>query len=205
MLIASSQPYFSLYRPWAWTQEHVVATEGGHFILPASELEDLPYPPAVEVTHEADIKIIGFQKMEYHEQIGIYPPEGFTSWLILTEWEAPTDSLLANCNMWFSGSDGRRYYRTNSVFSGEMDENLHASTSCTPPGEAGPKHVWDTGEIVTEEPRPEQWRKLAPVAMPDGVQPTKLHFAWGQPHYVTIVLPEPAEFIDASSAGAAGE
>ncbi|WP_157731232.1 hypothetical protein [Corynebacterium glaucum] len=205
MLAASSQPYFSLYRPWALTKEHVVAAEGGHFSLPVGEWGLQDTQATTDLAHEAEIKILGFQEIVHNEQIGIYPPDGFTTWLVLMEWNAPSDSLLSRCGMWFTGSDGKDYPRSDFVFSSDVDENLQARESCTPPRAGGPKQDWDTGEVTTEEPRPEQWRKLAPIAMPNGVRPTELHFLWLKPHYVTIVLPEPAEFIDESSDGAAGE
>lgn len=203
MLAASSQPYFSLYRPWAWTQEQVVDAEGGHFSLPVAELPQLEEPVEVDLIHEADIKILGFQEIVHHEQIGIYPPEGFTNWLVLMEWNAPADSMLSRCSIWFTGSDGKEYSRSDFVYSGEMDENLKSMFSCTPPGEAGPQQDNYTGEVSTEEPRPEQWKKLVPIALPDGVKPEKLHIAWQQPHYVTIVLPEPEEFVEAPSSAPA--
>lgn len=171
--------------------------------MPVAELPQVENPVDVELIHEADVKILGFQEMVHHEQIGIYPPEGFTNWLILMEWSAPADSLLSRCSIWFTGSDGKEYSRSDAIYSGEMDENLKSLFSCTPPWEAGPQLDSFTGEVTTEEPRPEQWKKLVPIAMPDGVKPQQLHIAWQQPHYVTIVLPEPVEFVEAPSAAAA--
>lgn len=202
MLAASSQPYFSLYRPWAWTQEQVVDAQGGQFSLPVAELPNPENPVEVDLIHEADIKILGFQEIVHHEQIGIYPPEGFSNWLVLMEWSAPADSMLSRCSMWFTGSDGKEYHRADFVYSGDMDQNLKSVHSCTPPWEAGPQQDYYTGEVTTEEPRPDQWKKLIPIATPHGVRPEKLHIAWQEPHYLTIVLPEPEEFIEPPAAPA---
>lgn len=192
MLAASSQPYFSLYRPWAYTDEHVVkADESGHFDLPAEGNPD--------VRHQADIEVRGFQMVERGDpRIGIDAPEGFQTWVLLTKWSAPAESILAGCEMWVTGTDGKKYPLTDAVFEGPgLVDDLRMTYRCVPPREEGPRFNKAEKTVDPGSPRPEKWNKITPVAMPDGERPVKLHIAWGTPRYVTVVLPEPAEFIDA--------
>ena len=198
MIAASSQPYFGIYRPWSWTQEHTVEAEtAGSFSFPVYGYES--------AKHTADIEVLGFQEVEREEDIGLDAPDGFTIWAVLTEWKAPEDSVLSHCEMWFLGSDGKEYIRSDSIFGGVgINENLSANDSCTPPGETGPEVVAegaDFDDFVLEPgtPRPETWRKVVPIAMPDGVQPEKVYFGWNKPHYVALVLPEPKNYVDGAS------
>lgn len=190
MLAATAQPYFSLYRPWAWTNERQVGA-AGHFDLPPRE--------AVGATHAAHIEVAGFQLLDdaQEQHLDIHPPEGFGAWLIMTQWDAPAESVLAGCRMWVTGSDGRTYNLTDGVFGGAaLIDDLSQASACVPPREAGPRFDAVAGSVVEGDPRPAKWRKITPVAMPDGVQPTRLHIGWEEPRYVTVVLPEPANFVD---------
>lgn len=214
MLAAASQPYFSLYRPWAHTAEHVVeAGAPGHF--------DLPAEGAPDIRHQADIEVRGFQMVERGDpRIGIDAPDGFNTWVLLTKWSAPAESVLAGCDMWVTGTDGKKYPLTDAVFEGPgLVDDLRMTYRCVPPREEGPRLNQAEKTVEAGSARPEKWNKITPVAMPEGERPVKLHIAWGTPHYVTVVLPEPAEFIDvaesaparsapaapASAASAAGE
>ena len=204
MLAASSQPYFSLVRPWTWSQEQVIeAGSPGSFDLPIADFD--------AARHHADIEVLGFQSVEDESQIGLHAPEGFTIWAVLTQWDAPEESVLENCHMWVTGSDGKEYLRKDGLFGTPIDD-FSAMHACTPPGEAGP--VVRVDEIGSTEmhlepgdPRPGQWRKVTPLALPDGVRPEKLHIGWDVPHYATVELPEPKIYVDApadsSSAGSA--
>lgn len=139
--------------------------------------------------------------MEDESQIGLHAPEGFTIWAVLIQWNAPEESVLENCRMWVTGSDGKEYLRKDGLFGTPIDD-FSALHACTPPGEAGP--VVRVGEIGSTElhlepgdPRPGEWRKVTPLALPDGAQPEKLHFGWDFPHFVTVELPEPKVYVDA--------
>lgn len=195
MLAASSQPYFSLYKGWAWTEETVIPASGGHFDFSADRWEALPDAPEVTARHTADVSIIGFQEIEHNEDLGVEPPEGFKTWLIFMQWDAPTDAVLQRCRMWATGSDGIQYNRSSLVFTGGYDVHLDDAYSCTPPREAGPKLDPDAPDGITiEDPRPGTWKKAAIFALPEGVKPETFHIAWNKPHYVTIELPEPEVF-----------
>ncbi|UIZ92444.1 hypothetical protein JZY91_01140 [Corynebacterium sp. CNCTC7651] len=197
MLAASAQPYFSLYRPWAWTQEHVVrADSAGSF--------SLPLPDAGEgAAHAASVEVVGFQLLDdaTEQRIGVHAPDGFDAWLVMTQWSAPADAVLVGCRMWATGSDGRTYNLTDGVFADSaLVEDLSQASACTPPREGGPRIDPADGSVAPGDPRPEKWRKITPVAMPEGIQPTHLRFGWQEPHYVTLVLPAPADFVDAPAA-----
>ncbi|WJY96764.1 hypothetical protein [Corynebacterium fournieri] len=193
MLAASSQPYFSLVRPWSWSQERAFeASAPANFDLPVANFDG--------ARHAADVEVLGFQSVEDGHQIGLHAPDGFTIWAVLTQWGAPAESVLAGCRMWVTGSDGKEYQRTDAVF-GSVVDDFSSRYGCTPPGEEGP--TVSAPDIGTDEmqldagsPRPEQWRKVTPWALPDGVQPTRLHIGWDFPHYLTIELPAPAAFVD---------
>lgn len=203
MLAASSQPYFSLYKGWGYDAEQVVPASGGNFSMPANEWDVLPEMQKVDARHEAHVEVLGFQPVVDNAHTGIYPPEGFTTWVVMTQWDAPTDSILKRCEMWVTGSDGVEYHRNDLVFTGAKDPHFDSGYSCTPPREEGPYQSLDNGEIVVDDPRPESWKKLSPFALPDGVQPLELHIAWAAPHYATIVLPEPAVFFPPEEASEA--
>jgi len=199
MLAASSQPYFGIYRPWSWTQEQrIAAGTPGSFDLPIDGLVEGEGsgPPR----RTAEVEVIGFQRVEHEEEIGLDAPDGFAIWALLTQWRAPEDSVLSHCRMWATGSDGRDYQRTDQIF-GEVVSDMSALHSCTPPGEGGPATEsvnlrTATVRVVQGDPRPEEWRKLIPIAMPEGVQPEQLHLGWNEPDYVTLDLPEPKNYVD---------
>ena len=130
MLAASSQPYFSLVRPWTWTQEQVIeAGSPGSFDLPIADFDG--------ARHHADIEVLGFQSVEDEIQIGLHAPEGFTIWAVLTQWNAPEESVLEGCHMWVTVSDGKEYLRKDKLFGTPIDD-FSAMHACAPPGEAGP-------------------------------------------------------------------
>ncbi|MCP1387883.1 hypothetical protein M5J20_06720 [Corynebacterium sp. TA-R-1] len=192
LALASSQPYFTLYRPWAWTSERTLeAGAAGEF--------SLPMPEAAGAAHAASVEVVGFQMLddEQEQRIGIHAPEGFETWLVMTQWSAPADAVLVRCRMWATGSDGREYHLTDGIFGDAgMIADLSQSSACTPPAEQGPAYDALESKVMPGTPRPESWRKITPVAMPAGVQPAELHLGWEEPRYVTLVLPEPAEFVD---------
>lgn len=190
MVGASMQPYFSIVRPWTWSDEELVSAGGeGSFAFPIADVEGAMY--------QAQVSVLEFQELNPKQQdvLEAHAPEGFSPWLVLTEWSAPQESVLAGCRMWVTASDGREYQLVDRAFvEPVMQQDLSTANGCTLPGQGGP--LVGDGEIVEGfgDPRPDTWRKLTPIAMPDGVQPLKLHVGWEEPHYVTLVLPEPEPF-----------
>ena len=191
MVAASAQPYFSVIRPWSWSQERVV--EPG-----ASAEFAFPIHGAGDITRDAEVSVVGFQQVPESDfqALTISPPEGFNMWIVLTQWHAPQDSPLSYCRVWATGTDGREYLLSDRVFSTEpILPVISNSKSCTPAENSGP--YFDGAQLVDGfgDPRPDEWQKLTPIAMPAGVQPAKLHFGWDEPNYVTLVLPEPEVFV----------
>lgn len=206
MLAASSQPYVTVYAPWQWTKQQVLA-DSEEFRIPVAD-----YP---EYTHSARVQVAGFQKLSPGAIAGITPLEGFDVWAVLTQWQAPTDSILAGCQMWSTDDQGTEYPLMDRVLGGVVDPRLSTFSACTPPGEEGPQLEWDMDNhpddmnqltLTPGEPRPESWEKLTLLSMPAGTQPEALHIGWDKPAYVSLPLPEPEEFLSeeqlASFAGA---
>lgn len=205
MFAASSQSLVDNYLPWSWSKEQVIeAGSAGQFSLPATDTHGNRVDTAVAV-HAARVEVLGVQIVEPQEvgAVGFESPEGFDTWLVMTQWEAPADSILRGCNMWFSGSDGREYPRTDAPFSAPPMDDLSMTWNCVPPSKEGPGFSFEGNAVEPGLPRPEQWRKIHPVALPKGERPELLHVGWDTPDYVTLVLPEPANFL--SSPSASGE
>lgn len=210
MIGASSQIYVDLYKPRSSRDVTLIAPgEQGHFSFPLSGTDG--------ATRTADVEVIGFQSLDKVNDIGLEAPENFTPWLVLTQWHAPEDSVLAPCMMSVTGSDGRHYRLFNAIFAPitnrEISDILDLGSACTPSDASGPElevsqHNPQETLVVPGTPRPEKWRKLSPVALPDGVAPVELTIEW-TPYYVTLVLPESENFLDnpppPSGAGASSE
>lgn len=198
MLAASAQPYFMIYKPESWSREHLLYAEGSkRFDLPVQEVENIANLPRV-----AEVELRGFEQIEDDNSYGVEAPDEFDGWLLLTQWSAPTHSILSGCQIWFTGSDGKTYGDMEILLSDLMrrstaiPEEIRTTAGCTPPMQSGPRYAWDDGRLENKFPRPEEWENLFSVVMPDGVHPTKLHFGWRQPHYVTLELPDSKPFID---------
>lgn len=199
MLLASSYPYFMLYRPWSWTREVVIASDAiGHFELPVREVDNTSGLPRT-----ADVELRGFERVADDNPYNVYVPEGFDGWIVFTQWSAPTNSLLSGCQIWFTGSDGKEYEvkkQINPTVAGGMaapiTNEVSVSSVCTPEGKGGPRYSWPDGELDNTSPRPEEWENLVAFSMPDGVHPTAFHFGWSPPHYVTLKLPESKPFLE---------
>lgn len=213
MLAASSQPLVDYYLPWEWTKEKVIpasAQEGddeASFSFPVSDYE--------EYSHAGTVSVKGFQLIDPADFPELVLPQRFSAWAVLTQWAAPEESILYGCRLWATADDGNKYRMSNSVLSDGMpDPNIDTAYGCTPPDASGPKLSWDQENFPDDftklaldpgEPRPEEYRKLTVIVVPDGVQPTQLHIGWEQPHMLTVELPEPRNFVDGAGDGAAGD
>lgn len=199
MFMASSQPYFTVYKPWSWTRENVLETgKPSSFDLPVKEIDN---PAGLPRTAEVELR--GFERIEDDNTYGVDVPEGFDGWILFTQWKAPEDALLSGCEIWFTGSDGRRYQQEETLIPATPGKNrpkvpdeIRKGPGCTPRMQSGPRYTWPEGELENRFPRPEEWENLINIVMPDGVQPTEFHFAWGPPHYVTLELPASMPFVE---------
>lgn len=199
MLAASARPYFMVYQPHSWTREHQLQMPGpSRFDLPIEEVDNYANLPRVGV-----IELGGLERVEDDNNFGVYVPAEFDGWILLTHWNAPPDSLLAGCQVWFTGSDGRKYELPEQILldtpgatAGVLPDEARQTPTCTPQWQSGPRYSWPDGELENLYPRPEKWENLIAISMPDGVRPTEFHFGWSTPHYVTVRLPESKPFLD---------
>lgn len=198
MLLASSHLFVMTYLPWSWRKEHVISANGGSRIeLPVQEIENPANLPRI-----AEVELRGLEQVGNGTVFGIDVPAGLDGWIMLTKWSAPTNSLLAGCQVWFVGSDGRKYssigaleQRVTGLRGWEIPDRYRLNSKCDARGFYGPRYRYQDGELEMGPTRPEEWENLTFVAMPRGVRPTEFHFAWSPPHYVTLKLPELKPFV----------
>lgn len=56
--------------------------------------------------------------------------------MLLTKWSAPAESVLSGCDMWVTGTDGKKYPLTDAVFEGPgLVDDLRMTYRCVPPRE----------------------------------------------------------------------
>lgn len=201
MLAASSQPLVDIYLPWEWTRNHdVAANTPADFALP------VPSETVPGQEHKARVEIKGFQQARLEDLPGVEIPDGSVVWVILSQWNAPEESILKGCQMWATGDDGRRYAVSNSILGGGLllDPNLDTAHACTPPDKEGPGLEWDMENYPDDPtktmldpgtPRPAEYKKLTLIVTPAGVTPQQWHIGWEEPQYVTMTLPQAQEFV----------
>mgnify|MGYP006948300701 FL=1 len=195
MMTASSQPYFTLVKPNSWSNE-ILAAPG--------ETASFDFPVGFEdARRAASVRVLKFEKLDPDNQLSFTAVDGFDVWVVLTQWEAPPDSVLVRCVVWAIGSDGRKYDSVKTVWDGERDNYraLGMDDDCVPPDQAGPKvrgveFMSEEEMIDPGSPRPEKWKKLNAIVVPHGVQPREMTIYWAAPDAVTLELPEPEDFVD---------
>lgn len=194
MMAASSQPYFTLVKPLLPVEvQRIEAGTAGDFSLPIDGFED--------ARREATVEVIGLERLEPGNKLGLSTQDGMDLYVAMTQWIAPPESVLYYCRIKTIGSDGREYPNPTLIVDG-ITRDLSMNDQCTLDGKEGPKiraveFLSDEMEIEQPaEPRQPRWKKLEPIVVPHGVQPREMQLTWDRHSYITFVLPEPEDFVD---------
>lgn len=176
-VLASSFRYLNLYEPWI---EGDVTDQSGAVTLAAQDDD----PDAVAAGSTATLTPTAITTVASGTGLDgsteVLAPEGSTLWRLDVDVAAPTQMVLAGCEISLLDDTGRSYAVMTGSYSGRAVNSSYNAGACTPYLLTGRTLDLD-GSYIEAEPgseRPESWSLTLFVVMPDGVPPTRMSVGW---------------------------
>jgi hypothetical protein len=139
--------------------------------------------------HEVTWRVNGIERVTTYE--GTFGTEtlddpAYDVWQVDLDFKAPTDSVLALCNLALTDEDGNRFTYDSYALGLTMD-----IYPCVPGDAVGPNHTMEGEQREmggSGAPRPAEWSTTPIIVAPKGVEITGVRLWWTAPRYAQVSL-----------------